>query len=383
MRSLTPDQARRVAVRAQRLEHRRATPPLALLRHLVAVQIDSVNVLARAHYFPFYARLSTNRETVDGVFQSRRTTEYWAHEASLLTREDRDLFAWRMRGWRDHAWGNALRAADEYPGLMETVLAEVAARPGTSRDIETRLEADHPRERSDWGWNWSVVKRMCEALFWAGRLSTTGRNTQFERIYTVGSVPQIDDAAAARDLVRRTVRACGVASRRTVRDYLRLSPAIADLGIREALAGGDIVEVLVGGKPWLAQSDLTIPRSVGGTTLLAPFDPLLWDRDRVEYLFGFRYRIEIYTPEPKRQYGYYVLPFLLDGRLVARVDLKADRRDRKLLVRSAFSEPDAPAHVAQELHAELHRLTMWLGLGRITVEERGNLADRLDRLVVD
>ncbi len=377
MRSLTTDEARRVSVRAQRLDHRRATPPLSLLRHLTAVQIDSVNVVARAHYFPFYSRLSTPREAVDRIFQSRRTTEYWAHEASLLTREDRDLFAWRMRGWRDHAWGNALRAADEYPGLLEMVLAEVAAKPGTSRDIEARLETDHPRDRSQWGWNWSVVKRMCEALFWAGRLSTTGRNTQFERIYISGSVPEIDDAAAARELVRRTVRACGVAGRRTVRDYLRLSPTIADLGIREALAGGDIVEVLVGGKPWLAPADLTVPRSVGGTTLLAPFDPLLWDRDRVEQLFGFRYRIEIYTPEPKRQYGYYVLPFLLDGRLVARVDLKSDRRAGTLLVRGAFAEADSPGHVARELRAELQRLATWLNLSRVSVEPRGDLAAAL------
>ena len=103
-----------------------------------------------------------------------------------MTVADRDLFAWRMRGWREQAWGNSLRAADEYPGLLEMVEAEVAAAPGTARQIESRLETDHPRDRSNWGWNWSLVKQVCEALFWAGRLSTVGRNSQFERIYIQG-----------------------------------------------------------------------------------------------------------------------------------------------------------------------------------------------------
>jgi uncharacterized protein YcaQ len=373
VRSLTIDQARRLAVKAQRLDRRRSTRALTLLRHLGAVQIDSVNVLARAHYMPFYSRLSGSQADVDALFASPRTTEYWAHEASLLTREDRDLFGWRMRGWRDDAWGTALRAADEYPGLLEMVLAEVAAEPGTAREIEARLKTDHPRERSNWGWNWSVVKRMCEALFWAGRLSTVGRNAQFERIYTPGSVPQIDDATAARELVTRTVRSCAVANRRTIRDYFRLSVSIAELGIREALAAGAIEQVSVDGDAWFGMPELVVPRQDHGTALLAPFDPLLWDRDRVERLFGFRYRIEIYTPEPKRRYGYYVLPFLLDGQLVARTDLKADRRTATLRVRGAFAQPDAPEHTAGALMAELEGLAQWLGLDTVALEARGDL----------
>jgi hypothetical protein len=341
------------------------------------VQIDSVNVLARAHYLPFYARLDAPREAVDRLFASRRTTEYWAHEASLLTVEDRALFAWRMKSWRDHAWGNALRAADEYPGLLDMVEAEVAAGPGTSRELEQRLETEFPRDRSDWGWNWSLVKRTCEALFWAGRLSTSGRNAQFERIYTSGGVPDVDDAHASRELVTRTVQACGVAQRRTVRDYFRLSPQVADLGIRQSLAAGTVEEVSVDGHTWLAAADLSVPRRDLGTTLLAPFDPLLWDRDRVERLFGFRYRIEIYTSEPKREYGYYVLPFLLDGRLAARVDLKADRRPGVLLVRGAFGEPSA----AGPLHEELQRLAGWLGLERVAVADKGDLSAGLRRIL--
>jgi uncharacterized protein len=358
-RRLTLDQARRVAVHSQRLDRRRSTAPLTLLRALGAVQIDSVNVVARAHYFPFFSRLDGEREDVDRLFASRRTTEYWAHEASLLSVEDRELFGWRMRGWRDHAWGGPLRAAADHPGLLEMVKAEV---PGTAREIEARMAVDFPRDRSNWGWNWSVVKRLCEALFWAGELSTSGRNAQFERIYTLGRVPEIDDAEAARALVGRTLRACGVASRRTVRDYFRLSPAIADLGIAQALAAGEIEEVQVDGKSWLAASHLVIPRRDSGTALLAPFDPLLWDRGRVEELFGFRYRIEIYTPEPKREYGYYVLPFLLDGRLVARVDLKADRKAGRLIVRGMFLQADAPPGAQSALHVELERLAGWLGL---------------------
>jgi hypothetical protein len=364
-------------VRAQRLDVRRNTSPLTLLRHLGAVQIDSVNVVARAHYLPFYARLNGSRESVDRLFTSARTTEYWAHEASLMAVPDRDLFAWRMRGWRDHAWGNALGAARDHPEVLDMVVEEIRAAPGTAREIEARLQADHPRDRSDWGWNWSLVKRACEALFWAGELSTTGRNTQFERVYTPGGVPDLDDAAAARELVRRAVAACGVADRRTVRDYFRLTPKITDLGLAQALAHGDVHEVEVDGRAWYCAPGLSVPRHDAGTALLVPFDPLLWDRRRVKDLFGFRYRIEIYTPAPKRLYGYYVLPFLLDGHLVARVDLKADRTAGVLVVRGAFAEPQAPGHTAQRLREELEGLAAWLGLGAVRVDPRGDLAPGL------
>lgn len=366
MPTLTLDQARRAAVRAQRLDRRRTTPPLMLLRHLGAVQIDSVNVVARAHYLPFFARLHGSQGDVDRLFSNRRTTEYWAHEASLLTVEDRALFGWRMRKWQEHAWGGPLRAAAEHPGLLDMVKAEV---PGTAREIEARLDLDFVRERTEWGWNWSLIKQLCEAMFWAGELSTTGRNAQFERIYTAGGVPDMDDAHAAEELVVRTLRACGVAQRRTIRDHFRLSPAITDLGITRALAAGRIEPVTVAGAPWYAASDLVIPRRDAGTALLAPFDPLMWDRDRVHQLFDFHYRIEIYTPAPKRQYGYYVLPFLLDSRLVARVDLKADRKAGVLLVRGAFGAPQAAA----PLRAELTRLAEWLGLAGLRVEPRGDL----------
>lgn len=366
MPALTIDQARRAAVRAQRLDRRRNTAPLSLLRQLGAVQIDSVNVVARAHYLPFFARLEGTKADVDHLFNSRRTTEYWAHEASLLTLEDRALFAWRMRGWHDHAWGGPLRAAAEHPGLLDMIKAEV---PGTAREIEARLDVDFARERNDWGWNWSLIKQLCEALFWAGELSTTGRNAQFERVYTAGGVPDLDDAQAARQLVTRTIRACGTADRRTVRDYFRLSPAITELGIAEALAAGDIEEVSIAGKPGYAAADLVVPRRDTGTALLAPFDPLLWDRDRVQRLFDFHYRIEIYTPAPKRQYGYYVLPFLLDGRLAARVDLKADRKAGELIVRAAYGQQRA----AGPLRTELERLAAWLGLQALRVEPHGDL----------
>lgn len=378
IRRLSIAQARRTAVRAQRLDRRRRGSPLALLRHLGAVQIDSVNVLARAHYAPFFSRLDTTRADVDQLFGSKRTTEYWAHEASLLAVEDRALFAWRMRNWHDHAWGSVRSTATQSPGLLAQVLAEVAAGRGTSREIEARLAHDHPRERTDWGWNWSVVKRACEALFWSGELSTSGRNRQFERIYTPGGVPDLDDAAAARELVARAVRASGVADRRTIKDYFRLSPAITDLGIDRALAAGLIEPVSVAGANWYATGGLVVPRHDRGTALLSPFDPLLWDRRRVEQLFGFSYRIEIYTPEPQRQYGYYVLPFLLDGRLVARVDLKADRPGGALQVRSAHAERGAPAHTAAELADELQRLAGWLGLDRVRASGRGDLALPID-----
>ncbi len=363
---LTVPQARRVAIRAQRLDMRRGTAPLTLLRHLGAIQIDSVNVVARAHYLPFYSRLTASQADVDRLFNARSTTEYWAHEASLLAVTDRDLFGWRMRAWREHAWGNMTRVEDEYPGLLDMVEAEVRAAPGTARDIEARLETDHPRDRSDWGWNWSVVKAACEALFWSGRISTTGRNAQFERIYTPGGVPELDDVEVARRLVVKAVTASGVADRRTVKDYYRLPPAVVDTGIATALAAGDLEEVSVAGRPWYARPDLVIPRRDQGTALLAPFDPLLWDRQRVLHLFGFHYRLEIYTPAEKRQYGYYVLPFLLDGRLVARVDLKADRSTGTLVVRSVHMEPDAASHTGAALQDELQRLAQWIGLQSVS-----------------
>lgn len=374
IRRLTTEQARRAAVYAQRLDRRRGTAPLRLLRQLGAVQIDSVNVLARAHYLPFFSRLDATFSDVDRLFDSARTTEYWAHEASLLAAEDRAWFAWRMRNWHEHAWNNVRSAAARSPELLTQVLAEVAASPGTSREIEVRLAHEHPRDRSDWGWNWSAVKQACEALFWAGELSTTGRNRQFERVYTSGGVPDVDDATAALELVGRAVRASGVADRGTIKDYFRMSPAITDLGIAGALAADQIEQVSVAGRPWYAPTGLTVPRHDRGTALLSPFDPLLWDRRRVHQLFGFHYRIEIYTPRPKRRYGYYVLPFLLDGHLVARVDLKAERSAGTLHVRSAHAEPGAPTRTAQELAGELHRLALWLGLTDVRSAGQGDLA---------
>lgn len=367
-RTLTLDQARRVVVRAQGLDRRRSTSPLALLRRLGAVQIDSVNVLARAHYLPFFARLNGEQSDVDRLFTSPRTTEYWAHEASLIATQDRGLFAWRMRGWRDNAWGGPIRAASAYPGLLEMVKAEA---PGTAREIEARLNVDFPRESGNWGWNWSVIKSLCEALFWAGELSTSGRNAQFERIYTASSVPDVDDEWAVEELAVRAVAAGGVATRRTVRYCFRIPPALTDLGIARALASGRIEEVQIDGKPWLTTPDLVVPRRDAGTALLGPFDSLLWDRRLVQALFDFEHTIELYTPAPKRKYGYYVLPFLLDGRLAARVDLKADRKARRLVVRSAWGEAAAP------LAEELLRLAAWLGLDEVVVEPHGDLAASL------
>lgn len=363
---LTIPQARRIAVRAQRLDRRRGTAPLALLRHLGAVQIDSVNVVARAHYLPFYSRLTGPQSGVDRLFNASSTTEYWAHEASLMPVAQRDLFGWRMRAWREHAWGNMTRVEADYPGILDMVEAEVAAGPGTSREIEQRLETDHPRDRSDWGWNWSVVKAACEALFWSGRITTTARNAQFERIYTSAVIPEIDDGDAARELVVQAVTASGVADRRTVKDYYRLPPDVVDVGLELALAAGDIEEVDVAGRAWYARPDLTVPRTNQGTALLAPFDPLLWDRQRVLHLFGFHYRLEIYTPADKRQYGYYVLPFLLDGDLVARVDLKSERTSGTLQVRAVHVEPDAPSATGTALAIELRHMAHWLGLREVT-----------------
>ena len=403
--SVSLAEARRIAIAAQGLGHAPASaePGMRQLTSIVEriglLQIDSVNVLQRAHYLPLFSRLGAY--DVDLLHRAagkapRRLVEYWAHEASYVPVTTHPLLRWRMARWQDIAWGRLRTFADEHGALFAAVRAQVAAHgPLTSREIEAALAHDAPRTKDNWGWNWSLVKQALEHLFFAGEVTSAGRTTQFERRYAlpervlpraVVEAPDPDDDDAFVELVRIAAQAHGVASERCLRDYFRLRPVDARSAIDALVASGELIPATVEGwsRPCYLHHEARRPRAVSARALLSPFDPLVWERARVEALFGFRYRIEIYVPADKRVHGYYVLPFLFGDRLVARVDLKSDRQadggGGVLLVRSAWAEAGAPPETAAELMAELRAMAGWLGLADVHVEPKGDLAAALGKL---
>jgi hypothetical protein len=405
---LSAAEARRIAVTAQGLGRRPLGEPT--VRHVqkvidtVAVlQIDSVNVLSRSHYLPVFSRIGPyDRSLLDRAADRspRRLVEYWAHEASFVSPHTHRLLRYRMARVADDAWGGMVRAALENPTLLDAVRDEVARRgPLTAQQIERALGHDRPRERVAWGWNWSQAKRVVEYLFWAGEIMSAGRTAQFERRYTmpgrvlprdVLAAPDLPEPEAFRELIRIAARAHGVSTFNGLRDYFRLRPDDARPAVADLVDAGELLPVRVDGwdRPAYLYAQARLPRRVDARALLSPFDSMVWFRERTEALFGFRYRIEIYTPAAKRIHGYYVLPFLLGDRLVARVDLKADRvGDGRLLVQAAWGEPDtgpgAASHpeVVEELSAELGDLARCLGLGGVVVAPRGDLAPSLSRVV--
>jgi uncharacterized protein YcaQ len=363
-----------------------------LIGRIQVLQLDSVSVAVRAHYAPVFSRLGPyDRDVLDAAAWShsarspRLLVEYWAHEAALMAVEDWPLLRWRMREYTGGRWG--VEVVKENPRLVDDVVSAVAELgPSTAGQIEAHLQSGTKRGKGAW-WNRSETKWVAEALFASGVL-TTAHRTGFARHYDLVErvlpadvvAREIDDAEAVRELILRAATALGVATEADIRDYFRLradqsKPAIADL-----VAAGELEPVQV--DEWTAPAYLrtgqAVPRSDRGTALLCPFDPLIFFRPRVERLFGFHYRIEIYTPAAKRQYGYYVWPLLLDGELVARVDLKADRNSGALHVPGAFIEPGRdPVRVAGELADQLATMAGWLGLDRVTVGERGDLAAAL------
>jgi uncharacterized protein YcaQ len=385
---LSRAQARRVTLAAQGfLDHRHTTPTMRTLQRTVdrtgVLQIDSVQVLARAHQMPLFSRMGPYDT---GLLQRaaekhpRRLVEYWAHVAAYMPVDLWPHMQFRMRSNRERP-----ALAHDRPELVAALLAEVRDRgPSTPRDLDDGL----PRAKEAWGWNWSETQRVLVYLFGTGDLAVAGRNGAFERLYDlpervlpaeVLATPTPSDEEAARELVRRAARSFGVATVKCLADYYRMGTAPTKQAVAELVEAGELVPVEVEGwaKPAWLHRDARIPRSVPARTLLSPFDPVVWERDRTEHLFGFHYRIEIYVPEHLRRYGYYVLPFLLGDELVARVDLKADRRTGTLVVKSAHAEPGAPPETAIELAAHLDEMAGWLALGTIQVDPKGDLAAAL------
>lgn len=371
--------ARRIALAAQGFGRPRPKAPSAadlsrLARRLGLHQIDSVNVLARAHYLPAFSRLGAyDCHLLDraawGVKRRRRLFEYWAHEASLLPLDLHPLLRWRMaaadRGER--GWGSLRAFAGERRGEAEALLARIGADgPMAASDFE------QGRSRSGW-WKWGATKQALEWLFWAGHITTATRRGSFERVYdltervipaAILALPTPAPAEARRRLIERSGRALGIASAADLRDYFRLKPEEAKAAISSLVEDGTLLPVAVESwrQPAFLHAQARRPRRIAGQALIAPFDPLIWHRDRIERLFGFRYRIEIYTPAPKRTHGYYVLPFLMDDALVARADLKADRQAGRLIARNIHLEPNAPPETRERLDAELSLMAGWLGL---------------------
>lgn len=397
--SLTRLQARRVALAAQGFTDRAHATPTArtfdrTLQRTGVLQVDSVNVLQRAHYMPLYSRMGpydTGLLARAAERRPRRVVEYWAHVQALMPVDLWPLMRHRMETYRSERgkWGFTADAA-----LEPRVLAAVRDRgPVTARDLEEEFSTG-PRTKEHWGWNWSESRKVLDYLYLVGDVAIAGRTSQFEVLYdlpervlpaAVLDAPTPAPQDAVTELVRRAARSHGVASAQCLADYyrLRLQPAPGAPSVRVAIEqlveSGELEPVSV--QRWKRAAylhrDARLPRRVAARTLLSPFDPLVWERARTEALFDFFYRIEIYVPAAKRVHGYYVLPFLLGDRLVARVDLKADRAAGVLRVPGAYAEVGAPPGTAEELAGELRRLAGWLGLDDVVVGGRGDLAGEL------
>ncbi|MGH9185743.1 MAG: winged helix-turn-helix domain-containing protein [Acidimicrobiales bacterium] len=386
--ALSATKARRIALAAQGFADPRPGGRVDR-RHLRRVfdrtsliQIDSVNVLVRAHELPAFSRLGPYpRPLLQQLTERHRELfEYWGHAACLLPVAMHPLLRWRMARARREAWGRIRRIQQDKPGYVEAVLAEVRERgPIAASDL-----VDGGRSKGPW-WGWADGKTALEWLFWCGEVTAAGRRRSFERVYDLtervlppevlaAPTPTVEEAHRA--LLLRSAHALGVGTASDLANYFylhipRIKPRLAEL-----VEDGALVPARVEGwrQPAFLHPGARVPRRVEARALLAPFDPLVFERPRVERLFGMRYRIELYTPAPKRIYGYYVLPFLLGDRLVGRVDVKADRKHSTLRVPGAFAEPGVDAgEVADALAEELRSMARWLELEHVTVGHHGDM----------
>jgi uncharacterized protein YcaQ len=355
-------------------------------------QMDSVSVAVRAHYMPLYSRLGdydrTLLENAAWETTTRRPAllaEYWAHEAALIPIEHWPLFRWRMEDFTHGRYREAVgdRQATAMRALIRDALMEIG--PSTSGMLEDHLGHEKRPKKGTW-WDRSQVKYLCEVMFAAGELSAV-RRSGFIRYYdlaenVVGEYAsvQVPREDAIRELVAGAVTALGVGTEADIRDYYRLKPQAARDALADLVDAGRVqpVEVNSWSKPAYLDPGARIPRAINRTALLSPFDSLVFFRPRTERMFDFHYRIEIYVPEAKRVHGYYVFPYLMGDRLVARVDLKTDRPGDQLLVLGAFCESRADAAaVADALATDLQHMARWLGVTRVSVGPRGDLAGRL------
>jgi len=374
---LSAAQARRIALAAQGFaKPRPLTAGRAQIRRtfdrLGIIQIDSVNVLVRSHYLPLFSRLGNYDPALldDLAYGKRRAVfEYWAHEASLVPLAFHPLLRWRMAQAErfEIGWESIKSLARKRRGFLDGVLAQVRERgPLSARELVAG-----GKSAGSW-WGWSDGKRALEWLFWSGKVTTAYRRG-FERVYDLAervlpaeilALPTPPTDEAQRELLRVAARACGIATERDLRDYFRLGAADAKARVAELVEGGDLLAVQVEGwkQPAYLAPAAARPRRIDARALLSPFDSLVWERSRTEALFDFSYRLEIYTPAHKRVHGYYVLPFLYGDRIIARVDLKSSRKDKRLDVHRIVYEKGArSADTVEALEAELHAMASWLG----------------------
>jgi uncharacterized protein YcaQ len=385
--TVSPAAARRIALAAQGIGNARpasvGTRQLNLaLARLGVLQLDSVNVLERSHYLPLFARLGPyDKALLDRLTFSRRAPyrEYWAHEAALIPIDDWPLFRWRMDDYRhrfetrDEQWMSA--TADTLRWLRSE-LAEKGPLPAS------KIERDVGRKKAGW-WDWDHVKQGLERMFHIGDVVSAGR-TNFERTYALPEqvmpaevlARQVPRDEAVHRLMSISAAAHGIGTLSDLADYFRLKTVDAKPALERLVDEGEVLPVSVAGwtKPAYLHRDARIPRRIEGAAVLSPFDPVVWERERALRLFGFHYRIEIYTPAAKRIYGYYSLPILVDDQLVGRIDLKNDRQRKVLRVQSAWREDHAENGVAERVLPVLRDLAAWQGLGELEVVDRGDLA---------
>jgi uncharacterized protein YcaQ len=386
--SVSPAAARRIALAAQGFARPRpdavGTRQLNLaLERIGLLQLDSVNVLERSHYLPMFARLGAyDKALLDRLTFAKKAPyrEYWAHEAALIPLEDWPLFGFRRQDYRDYysvANDPWLAAHADTLAWLRAELAEKGPLPAS------KIERDAAAPRRGSWWDWDEVKRGLERMFRFGDVVSAGR-TGFERTYALPEqvMPaevyrrEVPREEAVRTLMERAARAHGIGTLSDFADYYRLKTGDAKPALASLVDEGVVHEVSVSGwkKAAYLHRDARIPRRIEATALLSPFDPVVWERDRALRMFGFHYRIEIYTPAPKRVYGYYTLPVLVDDALVGRIDLKNDRKRGVLRVQSAWREEGVADAVAERVVPALRELAAWQGLGELEVVDRGDLA---------
>lgn len=390
---ITAAQARRIALAAQGLggvRDRSVTMRHVQreLRRLGQFQIDSVNVCVRAHYMPLFSRVGAyDRGLLDRAANAapRRAFEFWGHAACLIDVELEPALRWRAAANRERPWTMMRELLASKPEVVAKIGEQVAQRgPLTAREVE------HEQDRlpGSW-WNWSEAKSALEWLFFIGELTSAGRNSAFERRYDlphrvlppiVATAPTPSEEESRLILARRAAAALGVFTDKWLAEYFYTERKATSVALAELVRRGEVEPVAVRGweRPAYLWAAAARPRRVHGEALVAPFDPLVFDRDRLAQVFGVHYRIGLYTPKEQRVHGYYVYPFVMDEHFAARVDLKADRKAGQLVVKSAWLEAGAPPdETARRLSGELHRMAGWLGLSSLSIEQRGDLAESL------